>query len=201
MDLILSKINFLNKESISTIPETLIKALINDLSTQNKNEANYELQILEGRKINLYDYLFGYSYIDPRFNITYGGKIIDYLSPGEKGTLLLIFYLLIDKDKRPIIIDQPEENLDNETVFEKLVKFIKRIKNGRQIIIVTHNPNLAVVCDSEQIIRAHIDKDNDNLVTYNLGSIENLRIRDYALNILEGTKPAFKNRKDKYEII
>ena len=172
-----------------------------DLSDDGQKESNFEAQILENKKLDLYDFVYGFNYLDPKFNITYGGKIIDFLSPGEKGTLLLIFYLLIDKDKRPIIIDQPEENLDNETVFQKLVKFIKKVKNSRQIIIVTHNPNLAVVCDSEQIIYAHIDKDNRNLVSYTTGSIENLGIRDFAINILEGTKPAFKNRKDKYEII
>ena len=122
------------------------------------------------------------------------------MSPGERGTLLLIFYLLIDPDKKPIIIDQPEENLDNETVFLKIVPFIKKIKEERQVIIVTHNPNLAIVCDSEQIIHAYIDKKNNNIVSYNSGSIEFYKIREKAIDILEGTEPAFVNRKQKYAI-
>ena len=72
--------------------------------------------------------------------------------------MLLIFYLLVDNDDIPLIIDQPEENLDNQTVYKLLVPSIKEAKNRRQIIIVTHNPNLAVVCDAEQIIHASIDK-------------------------------------------
>lgn len=148
-----------------------------------------------------YDFIYSFGYIDTRFDITYGGKKISELSPGERGTLLLIFYLLIDQDKKPIIIDQPEENLDNETVFRKLVPFIKKIKEERQIIIVTHNPNLAIVCDSEQIIHAHIDKKNNNLVSYNSGSIEHYNIREKAMDILEGTEKAFTNRKNKYHII
>ena len=200
LELLLNKINFEKIDDIKTLPNTIINAFENDLSQISTLKSNYESQILPNKKNDLYNFLFGFNYLDPRFSITFGGKSINYLSPGEKGTLLLIFYLLIDKDKRPIIIDQPEENLDNQTVYQKLVKFIKKIKNTRQVIIVTHNPNLAIVCDSEQIIYAHIDKDSKNLVSYTCGSIENLGIREKAIDILEGTKPAFKNRKDKYEI-
>lgn len=200
VDLISDKIDFNKIEEIISLPKNIINALENDFSQTIPVKSDYEAQILPNKKLEFYNFLFGFSYLDPRFSITFGGKSINFLSPGERGTLLLIFYLLIDKDRRPIIIDQPEENLDNQTVFQKLVPFIKKIKNERQIIIVTHNPNLAIVCDSEQIIYAHINKNSKNLVTYTCGSIENLGIREKAINILEGTKPAFKNRKDKYQI-
>ena len=77
---------------------------------------------------------------------------IEQLSPGQRGALLLIFYLLVDKDNNPIILDQPEENLDNETIVSLLVPVLTEAKQKRQIIMVTHNPNLAIVCDAEQII-------------------------------------------------
>ncbi len=105
---------------------------------------------------------------------------------------------MIDKDKRPIIIDQPEENLDNETVARRLVPFLKTAKNERQIIMVTHNPNLAVVCDSEQIIYAKLDKKNNHIVSYESGSIENFGIRKKIIDVLEGTQYAFDNREKKY---
>ena len=73
---------------------------------------------------------------------------------------MLLFYLFLDKDDKPLIVDQPEENLDNESVYRYIVSFIKEAKQKRQIIIVTHNPNLAVVCDADQIIRMSIDKKN-----------------------------------------
>ncbi|MDQ7056616.1 MAG: AAA family ATPase [Persephonella sp.] len=73
-----------------------------------------------------------------------GDKPLEVLSPGEKGAILLIFYLMLDKDNIPLIIDQPEENLDNESIFKILVDFIKEVKNRRQLILITHNPNLAV---------------------------------------------------------
>jgi len=127
------------------------------------------------------------------------GKELTELSPGERGALLLIFYLLLDKGDIPLIIDQPEENLDNQSVYNILVKFIKKAKARRQVIIVTHNPNLAVVCDAEQLIRVHIEKENKNKVTFISGAIENKEINNEIVKILEGTKPAFTNRKLKYE--
>ena len=83
---------------------------------------------------------------------------MEQLSPGEKGALLLVFYLLIDTDDTPLVIDQPEDNLDNQSVFKVLTHFIRFAKTRRQIIIVTHNPNLAVGADAEQIIFVKIVK-------------------------------------------
>ncbi len=64
--------------------------------------------------------------------------------------------------------------------------------------MVTHNPNLAVVCDADQIIRMNIEKDNKNKVTYVSGAIENSVINRAVVDILEGTMPAFDNRDAKY---
>lgn len=145
----------------------------------------------------LLDYLFGLSYLIPRYSLTFDGQEIGQLSPGERGLLLLVFYLLVDKDDIPIVIDQPEENLDNQTIFKVLVKCIKAAKQRRQVIMVTHNPNLAVVCDAEQIICASCDK-GTNTFNYISGGIESPRIKARVVEILEGTEPAFTNRKKKY---
>lgn len=146
---------------------------------------------------DVYDFLFGLSYLQPRYSLTYGGQEIGRLSPGERGLLLLVFYLLVDKDDIPLIIDQPEENLDNQTIYKILVTCIKAAKQRRQVIMVTHNPNLAVVCDAEQIICASCDKAN-NLFGYISGAIESSEIKARVVEILEGTEPAFVNRKRKY---
>jgi len=90
--------------------------------------------------------------------------------------------------------------LDNQSVYELLVKYIKMAKNRRQIIIVTHNPNLSVVCDAEQIIYAKIDKANKNTISYTSGSIENPIINKNIVDVLEGTMPAFNNREAKYSL-
>lgn len=92
----------------------------------------------------VYDLLFDMSYLEPRYSLLFQDALIEQLSPGQRGALLLIFYLLVDKGKNPIILDQPEENLDNETVVSLLVPVLTEAKKRRQIIMVTHNPNLAV---------------------------------------------------------
>ena len=127
-----------------------------------------------------------------------GTKTLQDLSPGERGALLLIFYLILDNDDIPLIIDQPEENLDNESVYHILVHFIKKVKEKRQIIIVTHNPNLAIVCDADQIINMQIEKENKNTVKFQSGAIEDDVMNKAIINILEGTLPAFNNRDLKY---
>ena len=73
-------------------------------------------------------------------------------SPGQQASALL--ELLLNQSAGTLIIDQPEENLDNQTIYKILVTCIKTAKQRRQVIMVTHNPNLAVVCDAEQIIYA-----------------------------------------------
>jgi predicted ATPase len=106
--------------------------------------------------------------------------------------------LLVDKSSNPIIVDQPEENLDNHTVYRLLIPVIKDAKKRRQLIMVTHSPNIAVVCDAEQIIHAHIDRANGNRVEYTMGAIEGPELNLHVINVLEGTRPAFDNRGSKY---
>ena len=80
--------------------------------------------------------------------------------------------MVLDKEEVPLIIDQPEDNLDNNSVAKVLVPYIKEAKKYRQIIMVTHNPNLAVVADSEQVIKVDIDKESENKFTFISGGIE-----------------------------
>ncbi len=147
---------------------------------------------------DVYDLLFGLSFLEPRYSLLFQDTHIEQLSPGQRGALLLIFYLLVDKGRNPIILDQPEENLDNETVVSLLVPVLSEAKKKRQIIMVTHNPNLAVVCDAEQVIYSSFDRKNASRITYLAGSIENPVINLHVVNVLEGTKPAFDNRRVKY---
>lgn len=146
----------------------------------------------------VYDYLYGLEYVEPKYTLLFQDTSIEQLSPGQRGALLLIFYLLVDKGRNPIILDQPEENLDNETIVSLLVPVIDEAKKTRQILMVTHNPNLAVVCDAEQIIAARFDRRNRSTISYYAGSIEEAQSNANVVTILEGTKPAFDNRSGKY---
>jgi len=143
-------------------------------------------------------FIFSLDYLEPRYILKLGEKELHQLSPGEKGTLLLIFYLLVDRNEIPLVLDQPDENIDQQTVFTLLVPCIKEAKKTRQIFIVTHNPNLAVVCDAEQFIYCSIDKADKNRIFYKSGALENPGCNIKASTILEGTLPAFDNRNAKY---
>ena len=113
---------------------------------------------------------------------------------------LLVFYLLIDKSDLPLIIDQPEGNLDNHTVAKVLVECIREARKRRQVFIVTHNPNLAVVCDADQVVYAHMNKSAGNKITYITGSLEDPNMTNYITAVLEGTLWAFRVRDGKYSV-
>lgn len=157
-----------------------------------------------GKQVNdvkrFYDFLFSFEYFDARYELRLGGKNLNQLSPGEKGLLLLVFYLHLDKEKTPLIIDQPEDNLDNYSIFSVLAKCIRETKKTRQVILVTHNPNLAVGADAEQVLYVTLNKAAGHKFTYESGAIENPRINDAIVQILEGSKPAFIQRRLKYQI-
>lgn len=148
-------------------------------------------------KEDFYSLLYGLQYIDVSFRLKMGGRNLEELSPGERGIVLLIFYLALSKSNMPIIVDQPEDNLDNQSVYGKLVPCICAAKKRRQVIIVTHNPNIAVACDAEQIVFCQMNKSTSH-ISYTSGAVENYEVRNEVVDVLEGTMPAFSLRKKKY---
>lgn len=197
---LLSKAHFDDETGVKAFLDELRRHLTSDLRRDPPDPVSLTDQLAKGQSAEqLLTYVLGLEYVKPQVTLRWGGKDIEQLSPGERGTLLLVFYLLIDRSDTPLVIDQPEENLDNQTVVEFLVPSIKEAKSRRQIILVTHNPNLAVVCDADQIVCARMDKQDGHRVTYLTGAIENPDINRCILDILEGTRPAFDNRDGKYQ--
>ena len=182
-----------NIEQYVDIPDAII-----DKMKSYDDENAIVSQLKENKWLEFYNYLFGLQYIQNKYELVSDNKTLEKLSPGERGALLLIFYLLLDLRDIPLIIDQPEDNLDNQSVAGILVPFIQAAKKRRQIILVTHNPNLAVVADSDQIIHVRMDKENKNLVTVTAGGIENKEINESIVTILEGTMLSFRKRDEKY---
>lgn len=193
----------LDRDGVGSIIDNMVEALyydlrdipktpIEDIGNQFRKEGG------TSKQNRFYEYLFGCGYLSTITEIRSNGKSINELSPGEKGTVLLVIYLLLDKSTNPLIIDQPEENLDNQSVYQILRPFILEAKKRRQVIIVTHNPNIAVTCDAEQVIYVHINKSDRNQFSFESGSIENPVINKHVSDILEGTLQAFNNRKVKY---
>jgi hypothetical protein len=147
--------------------------------------------------------------LDPysvEYSITFEGRDLSLLSPGQKGIVLLMVYLDVDRDdQRPLVIDQPEDNLDNLSVYANLIEFFRKRKLYRQIILITHNPNLVVNTDSEQIVIANYDGERNPKIAYRSGSLEDSSadppgIREEVCAVLEGGADAFKRRELKYSL-
>ena len=119
------------------------------------------------------------------------------LSLGQKQSVLLALMLSAESN-RPLIIDQPEDHLDSEFIYQTLVPVLRRAKERRQVIIVTHNANIAVLGDAEQIIVLKAQDDNGRIVSS--GSIDHPDTRQYACDILEGSAEAFKRRAAIYGV-
>jgi predicted ATPase len=149
-------------------------------------------------------WFYNTDHIQMQYSITYDGVAIEQLSPGTRGIVLLLLYLVIDaQDRRPLIIDQPEENLDPKSVFDELVPHFRNARKRRQVIIVTHNANLVVNTDADQVIVASAEPNPEGglpTVTYRCGSIENSKIRKIVCEILEGGEQAFLDRERRYRL-
>jgi DNA repair exonuclease SbcCD ATPase subunit len=143
-------------------------------------------------------WLYGTDHVAIRYSVDYDGVDIRKLSPGTRGIVLLLLYLALDDaDDRPLIIDQPEENLDPKSIFDELVPLFVKAKNKRQVIMVTHNANLVVNTDADQIIVAEAGPHPPGElppITYLSGGLESAAIRKAVCDILEGGERAFQDR-------
>jgi hypothetical protein len=126
---------------------------------------------------------------------SYPVKDFSKLSLGQQQSILLSI-LLFSKSKTPLIIDQPEDNLDSEFIYKTVVRSLRSIKEHRQVIIVTHNANIAVLGDAELIIP--LRGASELSVIRDRGSIDTTETKDIVCTILEGSEKAFKRRQEVY---
>ena len=150
------------------------------------------------------DWLFSTGHIRVQYGIEYEQVPISRLSPGTRGIVLLTLYLGLDKwDSRPLVIDQPEENLDPSSVQADLVPFFRDAAKRRQIVMVTHNANLVVNTDSDQVIVACSERRAVNAlpdISYKSGGLEDPVIREDVCRLLEGGDEAFRKRGERYGV-
>jgi hypothetical protein len=153
-----------------------------------------------------------------KFEIEYQNDKFEQMSPGKKAFVVLKLILDFSNSRVPVLIDQPEDSLDNRAIFKDLTAYIKKSKLTRQIIIVTHNPNIVVSGDCENVIVANQHSEdspnqNNKIFAYKNGALENEKkepdsdfilnkkcIKEHVCEILEGGIEAFKRREDKYGI-
>ena len=149
-------------------------------------------------------WLFSTDHISVGYGLEFDGLPIERLSPGTRGIVLLLLYLAVDtQDDRPLIVDQPEENLDPQSIYDELVVEFQRAKLRRQVIIVTHNANLVVNTDADQVIVARCgnhERGRLPSITYVSGGLEEPAIREAVCAILEGGKRAFQERAKRLRV-
>ena len=152
----------------------------------------------------LSQWIYDTDHIRVMYSLQFEGIDIERLSPGTRGIVLLLLYLGIDQeDERPLIIDQPEENLDPQSIFTELVGRFRTSKLRRQIIIVTHNANLVVNTDADQIIVAACGPQQPGglpKISYHAGGLEDPVIRKYVCDIMEGGEGAFRERAKRLRV-
>lgn len=154
------------------------------------------------------------------FTVKSGDDTINHMSPGKKALVLLELIINIEKGECPILIDQPEDDLDNRSIYSDLVQYLKQKKHERQIIVVTHNANVVIGADAEAVIIANQEgketRNKSRRFEYRCGAIENTTpvtdengitlcgilnqkgIQEQICDILEGGKIAFELRRHKY---
>ena len=161
--------------------------------------------------------LLGTNFFNISYEIEYDTDKFKAMSEGKKAFIILMLLLDFSKKECPILIDQPEDDLDNRAIYNELVTYIKSKKKERQIIIVTHNSNIVIGADSELVIVSNqqgVNSPNKNnkKFDYIFGSIESSMEKDNTINeilysqgirqhiceILEGGETAFKKRERKY---
>jgi hypothetical protein len=155
--------------------------------------------------IDIGRWLYSTDHIQVTYSFMYEDTPLAQLSPGTRGIVLLLLYLALDvDDSRPLIIDQPEENLDPRSVFTELVELFRTARQRRQVIIVTHNANLVVNTDVDQVIVATATRTaagRPPTIRYASGGIENAAIRGSVCEILEGGEAAFRERAKRLRLL
>ncbi|MBS0646414.1 MAG: histidinol-phosphatase [Verrucomicrobia bacterium] len=134
--------------------------------------------------------------VENKIIIQYNGKSLDKHSLGQRASALILF-LLAQKENDVLIIDQPEDDLDNQTIYDEVIKELKKIKGNMQFIFATHNANIPVLGDSEKIVSCSYD---EKKITVHSGTIDNHQTQRYIVDIMEGGDEAFNRRKNIYSI-
>lgn len=139
--------------------------------------------------------LASFADVEIRFELSLDDKPLHKLSPGERGLVLLLFILHLDLSTNVLILDQPEDNLDNETIRQRLVPAIETARQRRQVIIVTHNANIGVLGDPDQVVCCSFQ---DKRFSVKTGSLSERWVQERVLQLLEGAREAFQMRSERY---
>ena len=134
--------------------------------------------------------------VENKIVINYNAKPLRKHSLGQRASALILF-LLTQKENNVLIIDQPEDDLDNQSIYDEVIKELKKLKGNMQFIFATHNANIPVLGDSEKIVACSYDLEKINTHS---GTIDNHQTQRFIVDIMEGGDEAFNRRKNIYSI-
>ncbi len=195
--------DWITQENVERLIDSIVNGTIH--LTRNKTPENVLRELLG-------------DWYNSAYRVSMDGDLIDEMSPGKKALVLLKMLISLAESTCPILVDQPEDDLDNRSIFDELIPFLKRKKTTRQVIVVTHNANVVLGADADEIIVANQDGKNspnrEYRFEYRSGSIEDdmpeeanrtdtlgkQGIQQQICDILEGGESAFDLRKHKYRI-
>lgn len=142
------------------------------------------------------------AFLEAHYTIAYKGQDFSEMSEGKQAFILLLIKLSLTREEKPLLIDQPEDELDNKAIYDDLVSYFRKQKENRQLFVVTHNANIVVGGDSECITVAEENNDQASpsryCFNYHQGSIEDKKMQSNICEILEGGERAFKKREQRY---
>lgn len=183
--------------------EELVKRIM-QIRNASENNSNYSARFnnlirgLNNEQIAEISMFIPEDYIEIEYKPS-GSKIYKSLKNASAGqrTSAILTFILSDGDT-PLILDQPEDDLDNHLIYDLVVERLKICKEKRQIIVVTHNANIPVNGDAELIIA--MDSNSQYIKVYKSGGIEDKCLRDEICNVMEGGETAFLMRANRYKI-
>ncbi|XOB98323.1 TrlF family AAA-like ATPase [Deinococcota bacterium DY0809b] len=129
-------------------------------------------------------------------SLNVGGRWVplEYLSAGQRATAMLL--ILLTQTRQPLLIDQPEDDLDNRFIYEDIVKLLREQKGARQVVVATHNPNIPVLAHGELV--GVLEAENERARVGIQGGMDRREVQDEVRRIMEGGDEAFRRRAEKY---
>lgn len=206
--------------------QSFIETFINKYETKTSEQSKIFLSKALNKEIDYKSYntnqnvvneLYTTNWFDISYELSYQKDTFSEMSEGKQAFVILKLLLDFSTKKCPILIDQPEDSLDNRAIYNELVQYLKTKKKERQIILVTHNPNVVVSADAENVIVANQNGNNCSNINgikfqYINGALEDTKaknendsiilhsqgVREHVCEILEGGREAFEKREKKY---
>lgn len=188
----------------SRIREATLQSVVDSYSdfVSVWREDQFNLRVLLGQSFDVFwqhfeenlDVLLTWQ-VPNTFTIEYHGKALAHHSLGQRASALMLF-VLSQQENDVVIIDQPEDDLDNQTIYDDVIKLIRALKPTTQFIFATHNANIPVLGDAEQVIACEYQDNHIRIVS---GSIDHVDVQQRIVGIMEGGAEAFEKRKQVYE--